>query len=115
MATFIISFAILVLYSLATYLVLRKTKMEAVKQYSATIVLVAFLLSFISRTVSNALRLILIEVAEKSTKDSLDTILTVLIFVIKVSVSAKCLVIFRFIFELLALRVKLDAGQVSDY
>jgi hypothetical protein len=33
--------------------------MEAVKQHSATIVLVAFLISFISRTVSDALRLII--------------------------------------------------------
>ena len=40
---------------------------------------------------------------------------TVLIFVITVSLSAKSLVIFHFIFELLALRVKLEAGQFSDY
>ena len=41
--------------------------------------------------------------------------MTVLIFVITVSLSAKSLVIFNFIFELLALRVKLEAGQFSDY
>lgn len=41
--------------------------------------------------------------------------MTVLIFVITVSLSAKSLVIFHFIFELLALRVKLEAGQFSDY
>jgi hypothetical protein len=35
--------------------------------------------------------------------------------VITVSLSAKSLVIFHFIFELLALRVKLEAGQFSDY
>jgi hypothetical protein len=40
---------------------------------------------------------------------------TVLYFVISVSLSAKSLVIFHFIFELLALRVKLEAGQFSDY
>ena len=41
--------------------------------------------------------------------------MTVLYFVISVSLSAKSLVIFHFIFELLALRVKLEAGQFSDY
>jgi hypothetical protein len=45
----------------------------------------------------------------------LETAVTVLIFVITVSLSAKSLVIFHFIFELLALRVKLEAGQFSDY
>jgi hypothetical protein len=40
-----------------------KTKMEAVKQHSATIVLVALLISFISRTASDALRLIIREIA----------------------------------------------------
>jgi hypothetical protein len=63
MVTFIISAAILILYSLAYYFVLMKTKMEAVKQHSATIVLVALLISFISRTASDALRLIIREIA----------------------------------------------------
>ena len=41
--------------------------------------------------------------------------MTVLVFVITGSLSTKSLVIFYFIFELLVLRVKLEAGEISDY
>ena len=63
-ATFIISLAILLLYSIAYCLVLIKTKMEAVKQLSANIVLAGFLISFISRTASDGLRVILLGMSD---------------------------------------------------
>jgi glucan phosphoethanolaminetransferase (alkaline phosphatase superfamily) len=45
----------------------------------------------------------------------LETILSVLVFVITGSLSAKSIGIFYFIFDLLSLRNKLDAVQISDY
>jgi hypothetical protein len=115
MATFIISFTILLLYSLGYCYVLIKTNMEAVKQHSANIVLAAFLISFISRTVSDGLRVVLIGVSDSKTEETFENILEVSVFIITASLSAKSLGIFYFIFDLLALRVKLDAVQISDY
>jgi len=89
--------------------------MEAVKQLSANIVLAGFLISFISRTASDGLRVILLGVSDSQTRETLETTLTVLVFVITGSLSTKSLVIFYFIFELLVLRVKLEAGEISDY
>ena len=45
----------------------------------------------------------------------METILSVLVFVITGSLSAKSIGIFYFIFDLLSLRNKLDAVQISDY
>jgi hypothetical protein len=115
MATFIISFAILLLYFLAYFFVLIKTNMEAVKQHSTNIVLAAFLISFISRTISDGLRVVLIGVSDSKTEEIFEKILEVSVFIITASLSAKSLGIFYFIFDLLALRVKLDAVQISDY
>ena len=87
--TFATSFIILVTYSVCYYRVLKKTKREAVKENYTSIVLVSFLISFIFRTSSDFLRLIMRKIENDPVENVLEKIIATMNFVVSISSTAK--------------------------
>lgn len=108
--TFLTTFLIFVIYATLFFYVLRKTKKEALRHYSAAIVLTAFFVSFFSRTLTDLIRIIIRAIDNnEGAKNSLLSVIVLMSFFNSLAVTAKTYVIFTFIFELFELRLKLES------
>ncbi len=91
--------------------------MQAIKERLHLLVLTAYLVAFVSRLVSNALRFIDKDWAdyENSMDGSFEMILVLLNSAIDISLTAKMFVIFCLIFQLKELQTKIECKDFEEY